>query len=142
MQDIPFLVAHFSVEFGRELGKGPLELTPEAMRCLENYDWSGNVRELAHEMKRLVVLSRGPLATAADLSPEIVHTTRTTSFVNQVLSGGMLLEAAVEESEQRILHEALMAPKYNQVQAVRKLSCTKQILLCTKQMLWRIVSAP
>jgi DNA-binding NtrC family response regulator len=93
------------------------------------------VRELAHEMKRLVVLSRGPLATAADLSPEIVHTTRTTSFVNQVLSGGMLLKAAVDESEQRILHEALMALKYNQVQAVRKLSCTKQ-------MLWRIVSAP
>ena len=70
-EDIPLLVAHYLVEFRRELGKRHLELTPEAMRCLENYDWPGNVRELAHEIKRLVILSHGPLATAADLSPEI-----------------------------------------------------------------------
>jgi DNA-binding NtrC family response regulator len=43
-EDISLLAAHFLVEFTRELGKGPLELTPEAMRCLENYDWPRNVR--------------------------------------------------------------------------------------------------
>jgi DNA-binding NtrC family response regulator len=99
------------------------------MRCLENYDWPGNVRELAHEMKRLVVLSHGPLASAADLSPEIGHTTRTTSFENQVLPSGASLKAAVEELEQRMLREALMASKYNQVQGARKLGSSRQGLI-------------
>lgn len=128
-EDIPLLVAHYLVEFRRELGKGPLELTPEAMRCLENYDWPGNVRELAHEIKRLVILSHGPLATAADLSPEIGHTNRTTSSVNRVLSSGASLKVAVEELEQRMLQDALVASKYNQVQAARKLGLSRQGLI-------------
>jgi DNA-binding NtrC family response regulator len=128
-EDIPLLVTHFLAEFTRELGKGSLELTPEAMRCLENYDWPGNVRELAHEMKRLVVLSHGPLAMAAELSPKVGHTNRTTSSVNPVLSSGASLKTAFEELERQILHEALTDSKYNQVQTARKLGLSRQGLI-------------
>jgi hypothetical protein len=36
------------------------------------------VRELAHEMKRLLVLARGSLVTETELSPEIQKAGRTT----------------------------------------------------------------
>ena len=55
-EDIQLLTGHFLEQFARELGKGRLELAPEAIHCLESFDWPGNVRELAHEMKRLVQL--------------------------------------------------------------------------------------
>jgi DNA-binding NtrC family response regulator len=35
----------------------PRHLTPQALRCLEQYDWPGNVRELAHVIERGVTLS-------------------------------------------------------------------------------------
>jgi DNA-binding NtrC family response regulator len=64
-EDIALLVRYFLDQFARELRKGRLELTPKAMHCLERYDWSGHVRELAHEVKRLVVLARDLLNQSA-----------------------------------------------------------------------------
>ena len=78
-EDIQLLTGHFLEQFARELGKGRIELAPEAIQCLESFDWPGNVRELAHEMKRLVVLARGPLVTEDELSPEIRKASSRTS---------------------------------------------------------------
>jgi DNA-binding NtrC family response regulator len=128
-EDISLLVMHFLEQFARELGKGRLELTPEARHCLESYDWPGNVRELAHEMKRLVVLSRGQPVTAAELSPEIQNASKATVHINPALPEGTSLKAAVEELEQHMLQEALVASGYNQVKAARKLGLSRQGLI-------------
>jgi DNA-binding NtrC family response regulator len=128
-EDIALLAAHFLEQFGREFGKGRLELAPEALRCLELYDWPGNVRELAHEMKRVVVLARGPAVTGAERSAEI---RRAGGQVIQALrpsSGGASLKAAVAELEQRMLQEALTASGYNQVQAAKRLGLSRQGLI-------------
>jgi DNA-binding NtrC family response regulator len=87
-EDIALLATHFLEQFARELGKGRLELTPEAMHDLENYDWPGNVRELAHEMKRLVVLTHGPRIAAAELSPEIQRASRSPVHTSRPLTSG------------------------------------------------------
>jgi Nif-specific regulatory protein len=128
-EDIPLLVGHFLEQFARELGKGRLELTPEAMHCLERYDWPGNVRELAHEMKRLVVLARDPLVTEAELSPEIQKASRTTAPMSSPLPPGASLKAAVEELERHMLQEALVASGYNQVRAAKRLGLSRQGLI-------------
>jgi Nif-specific regulatory protein len=128
-EDIALLAVHFLEQFARELGKGRLELTPEAMHCLESYEWPGNVRELAHEMKRLVVLTRSPLVTAAELSPEIRNASKSTVQMSQSLPEGISLKAAVEELEQHMLQEALVASRYNQVHAARRLGLSRQGLI-------------
>jgi transcriptional regulator with GAF, ATPase, and Fis domain len=115
--------------FTRELGKGRLEMTPKAIHSLENYDWPGNVRELAHEIKRSVVLARGPHITAAELSPEIQNTSRSTVRMSPPYSKGTSSKAAVEELEQHMLQEALIASGYNQVQAARRLGLSRQGLI-------------
>jgi hypothetical protein len=74
---------HFLEQFTRELGKGVLEMTPEAIHYLGKYDWPGNVRELAHEIKRLMVLTRGLHITPAELSPEIQNASSSTVRMSQ-----------------------------------------------------------
>src|SRR6476659_1017195 len=44
--DIPVLVQHFLHKYGEENGKRDLEVTPEALDLMMDYDWPGNVREL------------------------------------------------------------------------------------------------
>ena len=55
--DIPLLVQHFLDKYGEENHKPNLELTPEALDLLMEYDWPGNVRELENVIERAAVLS-------------------------------------------------------------------------------------
>ena len=128
-EDIAPLAVHFLEQFTRELGKGRLEMTPEAIHYLEKYDWPGNVRELAHEIKRLVVLTRGPHITPAELSPEIQNASRSTVRMSQQFPKGTSLKAALEELEQHMIQEALIASGYNQVQSARRLGLSRQGLI-------------
>ena len=57
--DIPLLARHFLAKYGDENRKGDLELTPEALDVLIDYDWPGNVRELENVIERAVVLTSG-----------------------------------------------------------------------------------
>jgi DNA-binding NtrC family response regulator len=125
-QDIAIFAVHFLEQFTQELGKGRLEITPEAIHCLENYDWPGNVRELAHEIKRLVVLARSPFLTAAELSPEIQNARRSTVRMSRPFPQETSMKAAVEELEQHMLQEALIASGYNQVKAARRVGLSRQ----------------
>jgi len=128
-EDIAPLAVHFLEQFTRELGKGGLEMTPEAIHYLEKYDWPGNVRELAHEIKRLVVLTRGLHITPAELSPEIQNASRSTVRMSQQFPQGTSLKAALEELEQHMIQEALIASGYNQVQRARRLGLSCQGLI-------------
>lgn len=56
-EDIPYLVGKFIVKAAeRHLVKAP-ELSQEALSCLINYSWPGNIRELENAVERTVVLS-------------------------------------------------------------------------------------
>src|SRR3989475_851682 len=70
--DIPLLVQHFLHKYGEENRKADLELTPEALDLLTEYDWPGNVRELENVIERAVVLTAGP-RIGSDLIPEHVR---------------------------------------------------------------------
>jgi len=50
--------------------QGPRRFTREALRCLEQYDWPGNVRQLSHVIERAVTLSNGEWIDVEDLGLE------------------------------------------------------------------------
>jgi Nif-specific regulatory protein len=56
-EDIPLLVQHFLTKYGEENEKAGLEVAPEALDLLMDYDWPGNVRELENCLERAAVLS-------------------------------------------------------------------------------------
>jgi DNA-binding NtrC family response regulator len=56
-EDIPLLTQHFLEKYGEENNKSGIEITPDALDLLSDYDWPGNVRELENAIERAVVLS-------------------------------------------------------------------------------------
>jgi len=68
-EDIPLLAEHFLRKFGAEHGRTS-QLTIEALRRLESYDFPGNVRELENIVERAVALSSSAIIGIGDL-PEV-----------------------------------------------------------------------
>jgi two-component system, NtrC family, response regulator PilR len=73
--DVSLLVQHFLDKYGEENNKRGLELTPEALDLLMDYEWPGNVRELENVIERAVVLSSGP-RIGVELIPDHVRSSR------------------------------------------------------------------
>jgi len=54
--DIPLLVEHFNRRIADDYGHPPKSFTPEAIKSLQEYNWTGNIRELANVIERLFIL--------------------------------------------------------------------------------------
>ncbi|MEQ9593538.1 MAG: sigma-54 dependent transcriptional regulator [Cyclobacteriaceae bacterium] len=55
--DIPLLVDKFLGDIANEHGTKPKEIDGKAMKELQAYDWTGNIRELRNVVERLVIMS-------------------------------------------------------------------------------------
>ncbi len=70
-EDIPLLALHFFAIYVEEYHREGMELSHEALKCLERREWKGNVRELQNRINRAVLLTPGSIITPKDLlSPE------------------------------------------------------------------------
>ncbi len=54
--DIPLLLEHFSEKIASEQGNAIKNFTKEAIKLLQEYDWTGNIRELRNVIERLIIL--------------------------------------------------------------------------------------
>jgi len=62
------VLAHALIrKFGGPPGRGRRGFTESALAALDAYSWPGNVRELENKVKSALIMSDGPLITAADL---------------------------------------------------------------------------
>ncbi|ADV63162.1 two component, sigma54 specific, transcriptional regulator, Fis family [Isosphaera pallida ATCC 43644] len=125
-QDIPDLARVF---LRRQLERNPnspvRDFTPEALRCLTEYDWPGNVRELEHVIHRLVILGRRAAISREELPPEILrHASPLTP------SGGMTASTTpttfpasttIREATRQLLIETLRVTNGNVNEAARRL---------------------
>lgn len=65
-EDIPALVEHFLDSACQEYGMARKSIDKEAMKALQQHNWSGNIRELGNVVARLVILS-GKTITPEDV---------------------------------------------------------------------------
>ena len=54
--DIPLLILHFAEKIASEQGNAVKHFSKEAVRLLQEYDWTGNIRELRNVVERLIIL--------------------------------------------------------------------------------------
>ena len=54
--DIPLLIHHFSQKIASQQGVAKKEFSSEAIALLQEYDWTGNIRELRNVVERLIIL--------------------------------------------------------------------------------------
>jgi DNA-binding NtrC family response regulator len=55
--DIPALVDHFNAMVCEEYGIPPKKFNKDAVKTLQGYNWTGNIRELRNVVERLIILS-------------------------------------------------------------------------------------
>ncbi len=54
--DIPLLINHFAGKIANEQGNAPKKFSDKAIKLLQEYDWTGNIRELRNVIERLIIL--------------------------------------------------------------------------------------
>lgn len=69
--DIPLLVDKFLTDICAEYGTAKKEITADAIKLLQEYNWTGNIRELRNVVERLIILS-GKNITADDVSSNVM----------------------------------------------------------------------
>jgi DNA-binding NtrC family response regulator len=55
--DIPILANHFLNQIAEDYGQPVKEITPAAIKALQQLDWTGNIREFRNVIERLIILS-------------------------------------------------------------------------------------
>lgn len=116
--DILPLVAEF-VRRLRTDRSASLKLTDGALRCLEEYEWPGNIRELSNLIERLVVTCPGGLVEEAHLpwpinkadrsvqSPELAATIEATWVAPVLPREGFALKDYLDQVERELIEKAL-----------------------------------
>ena len=107
--DVPLLVQHFLEKYCEENNKKPLEITPDALDLLLDYDWPGNVRELENVIERAVVLSTSARLDV-DLVPENVRSSRRFRVPQFVVPPeGISFREVITDFEKRLIESTLEA---------------------------------
>lgn len=55
-EDIPLLIEYFTSKISGEQGTAKKSFSAKAIKLLQNYDWTGNIRELRNVVERLIIL--------------------------------------------------------------------------------------
>jgi len=55
-EDIPLLIDFFTEKISEEQGTAKKHFTKDAIKLLQAYDWTGNIRELRNVVERLIIL--------------------------------------------------------------------------------------
>ncbi|HHU69810.1 MAG TPA: hypothetical protein GXZ31_05875, partial [Thermoanaerobacterales bacterium] len=76
---------------------------PDALRCLQNYPWPGNIRELENTLEQMAVMTPGSTITLGDLPPNL----RNESNSDIERWQGYTLKDAVREFENRIIEQTV-----------------------------------
>jgi DNA-binding NtrC family response regulator len=106
---VPLLVQHFLEKYGVENNKPSLEITPDALDLLIDYDWPGNVRELENVIERAVVLSNGPRIDA-ELVPENVRSSKRFQMPQFIVPPeGISFREVITDFEKRLIESTLEA---------------------------------
>lgn len=119
-EDIPLLVNHFLNKFSKENNKPLPQLEPEVMDALLNYDWQGNIRELANVIERAVVLSPSGLISIKYLPKRIQEKTGWTMINEKTLN--------LIEVEKSLILKALNSTGWNQTKSAEILGISRKQL--------------
>lgn len=122
-EDIPELAELLLRRCASDIGRGEMQLAPDAVTALRRYGWPGNIRELRNTLERAVLLSEHNMLTQRDLRFE-----DTSGFEAEVSDSGLTLVELERKhivSVLRDLHgqveQAAAGSEYRAVRCIRRL---------------------
>ena len=120
-EDIPLLIEHFIARFNRLQGKDIAGVTDDVLATLMEYDFPGNVRELANIIEHAFVLCRSDLIQEKHLPPHF-RATMPSGITNDI--DGMTLTGM----ERLLITDALKRHNGNRTAAARQLGINPSTL--------------
>ncbi len=118
-EDISLLV-HFLMQ---KMAGEDLDVTPEAMSILYNYDWPGNVRELQNVVEHACILRSGNLITTHEL-PVYMRPDVQGKNDKKEETGNYDLKEMTENLERNLIYEALRKFS-NKSKAIKELGISR-----------------
>ena len=142
-EEIPDLVASFVDQSCREFDKKDVRISDEALEHLMLGRWPGNLRQLKHELKRVVALAEsGSVIAASALSPEVLdgdqtHPATPTGTVSPALwlRVDRPLPDLFEELERAAITYALTATEGRTAEAATRLGLSRKGLYLKRRRL-------
>lgn len=114
-EDIPMLARYFAAKHSKQAKRRLAGLSPEALACLEAYDWPGNIRELENAIEQAVVLGSTDLIIPEDLPEAFLDA----PAASEVIGG---YHQAVREEKKRAILAALGRSAGNYTEAAKLLA--------------------
>lgn len=129
--DIPLLLNHFMDIFGRNKGRGLTGITPDALECLMNYNWPGNIRELENLVERMTILKGQGQVDVADLPLKYKanKSVKTEVGAVDIPAEGIDFNSAVDAFENALITKALEKTGWNRNQAAALLRLNRTTLV-------------
>lgn len=130
--DIPRLVGHFLRNLRRDVGRDVSRIAPDALECLQQYDWPGNVRQVENVIHRAMLSCRGDQITLAELPVEL-RQTRSTVDPDKALAAGAgsvrtLPTLRLSELEQLAIQQAIVRTAGDMKEAAQLLGVSRATL--------------
>jgi two-component system, NtrC family, response regulator AtoC len=126
-EDIPLFIKYFSDKFSKELNKPSIKIEPDAVKSLSEYDWPGNIRELANIIERMIAISKNDSISLEHMPYEIVNGEKIAQSRSVEPAGP--LNGLMREYEKGLLIKALLANDWNQMKAARMLGIHRTTLI-------------
>lgn len=109
--DIPQLVNHFMERLNHTKQTAITGCSPDAMACLMEHHWPGNIRELENMIERLVVLKQSGAIEVSDLPERVFPRPAASEPIEEHFIGftdqGVSLSRELEQFENRLIVGAL-----------------------------------
>jgi two-component system response regulator AtoC len=116
--DIPLLITHFLDKFVKQFKKKIESIDDDVMKCLQYYNWQGNIRELENLLERAVVLNKTNKLTLKDFPPYVIQ--QEGDIHVDLDADGNLIDI-VDSYEKQIILKALRENNYNKLRTAEKL---------------------
>jgi two-component system response regulator HupR/HoxA len=125
--DNPLIALSLLREAAPAMGKDIHGFTPEALECLSNYQWPGNVREMQNEILRAILLCDGEYIGAHLFSPKVLRAAPEEQAQDMGILAGLngSLKDRMEALEARVLHECLIRHRWNKTRAATELGLSR-----------------
>ncbi|MEO5333146.1 MAG: sigma-54-dependent Fis family transcriptional regulator [Magnetococcus sp. YQC-5] len=128
-EDILPLILLFLENVSKKFKKKTNGFSPSLLTLFESYSWPGNVRQLEHEVERLVALTpEGEIISEAHCSPQLLEACPPALKSTGVTSDSLSLPEHRRQLEMDLIHKALRRTDGNKVRAAELLDITRQSL--------------
>lgn len=130
-EDVGLLASHFLQKFSQENNRDIVELAPETLALLMNYQWPGNVREISNVIERAVIMSTGYVIFPEDLPEQLLAQVRSqpVALIPVTQEPGLNLKENIKAYEKELIISALAEFQNNKTHTASALGISRQALM-------------